>query len=680
MKIVLKNLSILNFKGVRNLHIDFENQTNIYGDNATGKTSIFDAFTWLLFGKDSTDRKDFEIKTLDNQNNVIHKLEHEVAATLQVEGEAITLRKTYKEDWTKKRGAETARLTGHINAYFWNDVPMSPSDYQVKINTILKEDLFKLLTNPLYFNQNLKWQDRRNVLMQLAGDISDTDIASGDSAFENLLKMIGGKTFDEFKREIAAKKKIVKEELEKIPTRIDEAHRAMPVAENFDQLEVLISKAETDLANVITAIKDSSQAQKQILDQKRHINNEIYQLQTKSDNLKNTLRSEIDSEIKNGSKATDDLQRQKAICNTELVSKQAEITQKQAEISRAEQQIELYKNEMSSLRNKWNEVNHTELKFNDADFCCPTCKRAFEQQDVDSSKEELSINFNNNKSAQLAKISDDGKYAKEQHEVYAQRREELQSELNVLVASLSELNKSLEEITSKITVEAVNKPQLKAEELLGGRLYAHPQYQAILAEVKDLQAQRDALTEAATDGELLAKEIALRTDIKSYETRLANKQQIENITQRIIELENSEKALAQTLASLEGTEYTMLCFTKAKIDEMEKRINSKFQLVKFKLFHQHIEGGEKEVCDTLVNGVPFNDVNTAGKLQAGIDIINTLSEHYGVSAPIFLDNRESVVMIPDTDSQLVNLYVVEGAKLSVGEIQYEIGFKQPQAA
>ena len=54
MKIRISNLKLKNFKGIKDLEIDFNNEnTNIYGKNATGKTTIFDAFKWLFFDKDS---------------------------------------------------------------------------------------------------------------------------------------------------------------------------------------------------------------------------------------------------------------------------------------------------------------------------------------------------------------------------------------------------------------------------------------------------------------------------------------------------------------------------------------------------------------------------------------------------------------------------------------------------
>ena len=99
--ITLNKLVISNFKGINNLEIDFSKITNIKGENALGKTSIFDAFTWLLFDKDSKDRKDFDVRTLDANNNIIRGLNPHVVAYLNVDDKEIKLIKTLKEKWSQ---------------------------------------------------------------------------------------------------------------------------------------------------------------------------------------------------------------------------------------------------------------------------------------------------------------------------------------------------------------------------------------------------------------------------------------------------------------------------------------------------------------------------------------------------------------------------------------------------
>ena len=149
MKVQLKRISLTNFKGIRSQQFDFNDATTIIGGaNGTGKTTIFDAFIWCLFGKDCQDHKQFSIKTLNPDGTPINRLPHEVEVELLADKQPIRLKRTYTEKWQKKRGAVEEEFTGHEEGRFYNDVPLSVAEYAEKINAICKEDVFKMVTNP----------------------------------------------------------------------------------------------------------------------------------------------------------------------------------------------------------------------------------------------------------------------------------------------------------------------------------------------------------------------------------------------------------------------------------------------------------------------------------------------------------------------------------------------------
>lgn len=225
-EIKILELTLRNFKGIKDFTLSPEGKNvNVYGDNATGKTTVMDAFIWLLFDKDSQNSSNFNVKTLDRLGHVIHGLEHEVSAKLEIDGKVIELQKIYKEKWTKKRGEAEKTLTGHTTDYFINGVPKKKSEYESYLNHIIDEDTFKILTNPLFFNTNLHWKDRRNLALNICGEVDQEEIFKKDKKLVELKPKLEDKTIDDLKAEMTSRRRKLNEELKSIPYRIDELSR-----------------------------------------------------------------------------------------------------------------------------------------------------------------------------------------------------------------------------------------------------------------------------------------------------------------------------------------------------------------------------------------------------------------------------------------------------------------------
>jgi exonuclease SbcC len=664
MKIELKKLSLSNFKGIRSFEILFDQITDILGDNATGKTTLMDAFLWLFFGKDSTDRKDFEIKTLDANNRPYHRLDHEVAAVIIVDGEQITIRRTFREKWVKKRGSNEQEFTGHSTEFYWNDVPMKESEYQAKVSSIINENIFKLITNTSYFNQ-LKWQDRRNALLQIAGSISNDDVFSSLSGdFTELKKALNAKkSLDEFKKEIGAKKKKIKDDLEQIPSRIDEANRSLPEPEDYAAIEAKITTESNELTTIEQQLMDKTESEKK---RQEGITTKIREVGTMKSRLQ---QIEFEEKNKVQEKGRNRLQ--------VIIDKKGVLRNKQDEKSRLLVDYATEEKRRSGLeliaedlRKKWDSINKEQLVFNENEFKCPACHRDFEADDIDKKKTELTNNFNTDKSKRLEDITARGKKVKEDIEVITVRMGNIKSQGITLASEIEIL------INDIATLEQEN-ARLAMDETteLNNAIAGNTEYAGILQMIKLRNEEIDTPPAAEDNTNLLARKQALRMIIDDLKKQLATKQQRERILARIEELNNQERTMAQELANLEGIEFSIEQFTKAKMDTLESRINGKFKKVRFKMFEEQINGGQVEACTTLIDGVPYADANTASKIQAGLDIINAFSEHYDVYAPVWIDNRESVIRLPETNSQLINLFVSAAhKKLTIGEKQNEMAF------
>lgn len=654
MKIKLISLKLTNFKKIRNLKIDFENTTNIFGNNGTGKTSLFDAFLWLLFGKNSTDTATFEIKTLDENNQAYHNLEHEVEGVLLVDGIEHNLRRSLREKWVKKRGLTEEEFTGHETKYFWNEVPMKQEEFNSKIAGIINESLFKLLTSTTYFN-NLKWQDRRMILEKIAGVIDDVAIIKAlnlDAVQEKLMLDAYGQgkgkdNFKEFKAEINGKSKKIKQELETLPDRIKEAERAVPNEEDFTAVEANIATIKTDIAGIDDMLQSKSAAYQEYEAGKNKL---ISQRQAK-----HMEAQQIAFNIQNDVKAAGS-------------TRKAAITEKKGELQQLNSKRQGLLNdyntkasrktaietEQQNLRTKWAEENARMLVFDDKDFCCPTCKRAYEAGDVDAKKEEMERNFNQDKASKLEKINQQGASYKPELEQINTALGNIQSEGEKVKAEIETLQSHISELETEYT-------RLSADEAgqYGAKLAAHAGYQTLQTEIASLTTQIDEPYTAEDNSAMKFRKNDLQRQLEELQRKLATKGMREKQQARVTELSDQEQKLNEELAAFEGIEFSIKAFEKAKMNELESRINNRFAIAKFKLFQTNINGGEEPCCITLFNGVPYPDANTAGKIQVGLDIINTLSGHYGVQAPVWVDNRESVVSLPETECQLINLIVSE---------------------
>ena len=662
--IVIQKINLINFKGLRNQEINFDKNTNIFGDNGTGKTTIFDAFTWMLFGKDSTDRKDFQIKTLDKDNVVIPQIEHEVSAILIVDGEEVSIRRILKENWVKKRGSLESEFSGNVTDYYWNEVPMQQKEFQTKVSQILDEEVFKMITNPLAFNQ-MKWQDRRNALIQIVGEVSDSELASGNSEYEKLIaQLTNGKTLEDYRKQIAASIKKAKEDLKAIPTRVDEISRSKPEAFDFLKLSVDLEKKQSDLGKVDEEISDSNKAFQSKLDGQKDQKIKANNLKAEIQSIEANSRRESKEKTKPDTSTLDKLNTKLKETEDNLETANNGFTTLNSKVITLENQIAGVNTKIETKRQEWATENAKELNFDDTSFCCPTCKRDFEASDIETKKSEMLSNFRTDKDAKLIEIRKQGTALGEEKTNLEKEVEALKVRIENGKTHIASIQDEIKNIKTEIDTEKAK--SLPVDEMQEDLIYEsilsmNTDYKAKKSELETLEATIEEIP-AVDNSELVEKRKSLVSEIDDIKSKLQNETQINSVNQRIEALQKEESTLAQQIANVEKTQFVIENFNKLKIDTLEQKINSKFKFVNFKMFETQINGGEVECCDCLIDGVPFSDANTASKINAGLDIINTLCEFYQVTAPIFIDNRESIVKLIDIESQIVNLIVSEDDK------------------
>lgn len=657
----IKTLSIKNFKGIPDLTIKTDGKNvNAYGDNATGKTTIFDAFCWLLFGKDSLNRADFGIKPIDPvTQEPIHGIETEVKAVLDLDGSTLTLKKVYYENWVKERGAAEKTFKGHTTDYYIDEVPVKKAEYDRHIADIADEKAFKLLTNPLYFNEQLHWTERRKMVIEVCGDISDDEVIESNSKLTGLKDILGTHDVEGHKKYIASKKAEINKELEKIPARITEVKNMMPDITGID------------VPAVQEGIAELQKQQDELRAEKVRITSggEIAE--------KNKRLAEIDAELI-GLKAVHSQKQSQALGNLVLNKDAAEIKHRNLQneyltkhnvLESCERQIKMLEAEIQSLYDKYDvaeaeEFSYPEFVLPEQDTVCPTCGQEIPAEQIEATKiaaeqkynEDRRIaqeSFNLNKSQRLEKITETGK----------QTRDDLtkkQAEKVKLEGELAELKK--QGTLAKTELDAIQK-QIADTQNSFVDVAETPEYKAKRAEKAQVQAAIEQL-KADSRGRLDAIDGQIReidTKIAGLRSKIASVEQVEKCKARIEQLKADEKRLAKEYEQLESELFVIEEFIRTKVRMLDEKINSRFRYVRFKLFNQQINGALEECCEALINTngcwTPYSDANAAGKINGGIDIINTLSEHYNFDAPLFIDNSESVVELAKAKGQVFRLVV-----------------------
>jgi len=657
MKLQILSLSLRNFKGHKKLDIQFnDTETNIFGQNAAGKTTIFDAICYLLFGKDSQDNKTFPVQTLSTDGSRIDHLETEVSATFMADHRKVELKRIYKQKWQKKRGFEIAEYVGNEEDLFVNESPCKLSEYKNKVDSIIQEDIFKMITNVGYF-ASINWKTRRQYLLDMFGNLSDIEIAGNNPAMVSLINFLSdqGKSMAEYKTEVAAKKRKIKEELITISPRIDEADQAKPQIEDWAEIEKQIKEKSAKIEEIENTIGSQIDSQKLLNKRILEHDNKVFEAERELQKIESALKAEYEK--------PDDSALKLAEAKKELVSFQNELKENQSKTEKYEQAVISLESELKELESskektieRWKDVNAETFKI-DPDKCeCPTCKREYAPEVLEDRKEQWEADFNKDKKERLEVIDRKGKSIKSQIEEIKARIENGNTQISGLKSLAVDLQNNIDAQTTLVESLETEKPE---KESFDSVLAANENYRNQKSLIEDLKAkapQKDQSFDTIRKEKQSEKQ-TIQIEIDQLRLKLSNRERIEKLDQRIEELKASEKALSQELADFEKKEFLMLEFSKLKIQSIEKSINEKFKVVRFKMFRQLINGGEEECCDITVDGVPYESVNQAGKINASLDIINALSDHYGYYAPIILDQRESVSKIIDVNAQVINLIV-----------------------
>lgn len=648
MRIIFNNITLKNFKGVLGEKtINFcDTVTSIYGANHTGKTTVIDAILWVLFDKNSEGASVFGIDTKDENNNVIPNLEHSVKLVLTIDGVERTLEKVRKDVWTKPRGQEEKVLTGHTTNYFINGNKYTQTEYKAEISNILNDARFKCITNPMFF-PTLPPTEQRMLLEQMVGETNFVDVVSTKEEWTLLEKYIENGDVERFRENLAYKIKGIKEELKLIPSRISEHTNELAELQSkdcdFPILEKRIAEIEKGLQHYDDMLADASKGSDEKYKAKMAVRKQIQAYEAERDSIIDKINKE--------NRESEQLHESVISSIEDAIAKQRKnIRDANVDAQSNERRKELLEKQKVDFRTRWQQVEDETFQWDEANEVCPTCHQRLPQEDIDTLRERLQGNFNESKAKKQELLDIEAEsIAKKQNEIEEERKR-CATDKQEAEERIVHLEKELEKakgIQPEKKDYTVDSRVVELTSLIKGEEDKLQQ----LEQEEDNTTQQEAINRIK---EQKQGQQQLRDQLRD---QLQVKLQIERKEKRIAELTAEQQNLSQQLAGLEQQDNAAMKLVQFYIEELEKKVNKMFDIVKFTMFEHHLNGNIKTKCECTMHGTPYQDLSTSEKINAGIDIINAMCRHHNAFAPIIIDNAESITDILPTASQQIRLVV-----------------------
>ena len=654
-KIIFKSLSLLNFKGIRNLHVSFgENLTVISGRNAAGKTSIADAIMWVLFDV-GYDGNKLEPKTFDKNHEIIKEIPHEAELTLLVDGDQIVLKRSLSDAWKGDKCTNTYK-------YYVDGDVTTAGDFKRVVESICPDSIFRRISSATNFC-SLPWQKQRELLESLADQYTSQDITQGDERFDFVVEELKKKSIADLIHHIKYKRKEVQKQLDSVPVRLAELNKSLPEAQDWDAL----SAEKTKLNDKLVELANKMQAIRIVGADKVRYDGILKKIEFAEKRKRNMEQGAMNLATEQATKHQSD------VITTNIAVKKAQslvddlkATMRgytESEIH-AKDKKEECERKVVDINNRLDELSKSRWSWNAEDGICPHCGQPLPAEDVERIKKESKDRFNERKSNASKKIQEEFNGIQQEYTDAKNILEKLDNDRMVTTNQLVKANKTLKEAEFKKLEVDAEKPKTY-EQILAEK----EEYQQVVTEIADLQAELDE--PSARSDENTEMLVGLEKEREPIGIRynevlelLATKETSDRISELIEKAKQDKESYQNQLDELDEQLDLANEYNKKSCQLLEENVNGHFSYVKWSMFTQDLDGNMKPYCECYHDGVPYSRLNGAAKVNAGIDIANTFSRFYQVSAPMVLDECESVNdPIYSGDQQQIRLKVTTDDKL-----------------
>ena len=649
-EIKLKKMHIENFKGLRQFDVEFDDKlTRIVGANGSGKTTLHDAYLWLLTGMDSSESAAFKVQPLDEGSRTIPRLDTLVSCTMSVDGIDHEIKRVFKQKWVTPRGTNKPVMNGNTSDYFIDNVPMTLTEYSQAIATMFcRIEDFKLISS-IYAFGHLDTKSKRAKLIQMAGTLPEL---MNETDYPHLYKLWESvKNVDSIKKTALFELGKLREEKAKIPTKMTENERDLPEGIDFDAIHAEIAEKNAEIESIDATLQKKADGRSGAFSELARLNDQLKDVEVELAEIEGSIRKQWNAKAQ-------ELDMKVSKANLEHTEKMSKRNILISENDVLRKDLERYEKKRTELIEKWKAKN-AETFSDDVASECPTCHHVFTDDERQTMLEQLVHAFNVGKASILKTICDEGNEVKKQVDEIKERIlarekqiEDVYNEAKVAYDALVDANLQRANLPSVEDIISINK-----------------EHQTVLQK-KAVIKQAIAIgtpSEDADETALKNKKEALKQEVTELIKKAALEQNIEKVEARRKELEAEDVRPSSEIAKVDAVLYEIQQYSKARINLVEDAVSSRFKMVRWKMYEPNLTNdGEREICECLVNGIPVStNINTAGGVNAGIDIINALSEWLGLSVPLWIDGKESVTNLIDTPAQVVTLEVAANEQLKV---------------
>lgn len=650
-RVLLKEIEIENFKAIKYLKIDFEGKnTLISGRNKAGKSTIYEAYLWCLFGK-TIDGSCKNIQPRVNNENelgeILHYVKPRVFVTLLVNDVPFLFGRELEESWNGTKD----KVISTPSKYYVNsrEVRCGEELFTEHLSMICNANIWAICSNISNFIK-LNTQKRRALLQDIAECKSDIEIAENFPIVKEFLTK--GLLLENVKDDYKTKYKDANKKVLSIPKQINGQEKLRQKVES----ESSLMEKKTNLQNSIKDIDDLLQknSNEKLFKDKQAKATRVIELQTALQRRQNEIQNTFDCG-------------QNKLLSL-IDSKQIEIARLNKELAENKAILERYNNETTNLL-KERETLKIEYEKEEAvaivvsDFCdrCGARLTPDKKTEIVQKKEKEKLQYLKEKYSPMIELNNKLKKINECD--IATTKDKISTstaKIDALQKEIAELNKQV--ITNFDIAKETSKDEICKQ--------LNTELTTAMEEVESLNELFNASQDKDKEIELKAKKSSLEGQLERVNKDLTIVEFNRNIDKQKDELENEESVCRVAMDEAENIIRSIDEFQQARVEYINSCISSLFTFCKFKMFEENkTNDNKKDICEPYCDGIPISEQNLAMQMTMQIDICEGIMRKVGIEVPLFIDNTESINPLPKIQTQKILLQHIPNQDLQIKTIE-----------